>query len=98
MNSFITRRGFLEAGLAASVATVLFRVNPVFGQTDSKITSFTYRLLKEARNKGWEGEAAGLESTLVHIKDKKAQVHRIGEVINHETVLFQVQKPVSNQS
>jgi len=45
-----------------------------------QIEKDTYRLLKEARNKGWEGEAAGLETTLVHIKDKKAQADRISEV------------------
>lgn len=39
MDSVITRRELLQTGFAASVATVLFRVNPVFGQTDSKITS-----------------------------------------------------------
>jgi hypothetical protein len=37
----------------------------------------TYRLLDEAKRKGWEGETAGLETTLVHIKDKKAQVERL---------------------
>jgi hypothetical protein len=58
----------------------------------------THRLLKEARSKGWEGEAAGLESALVHIKDKKAQVTRNGEIINHGTVPSQVQRPVSTQS
>lgn len=42
-----------------------------------QIENDTYRLLKEARNRGWEGEAAGLENTLVHIKDKRAQVDRV---------------------
>jgi Phage integrase family len=37
----------------------------------------THRLLTEAQHNGWEGEAAGLEDTLGHIADKKAQVHRI---------------------
>jgi hypothetical protein len=37
----------------------------------------THRLLAEAQQKGWEGEAAGLEDTLQHIADKKAQVQRI---------------------
>ena len=39
-----------------------------------QIEKDTYRLLKEARTCGWEGEAAGLETTLIHIKDKKGQV------------------------
>jgi hypothetical protein len=42
-----------------------------------QIEKDTLRLLKEARTKGWEGEAAGLETTLIHIKDKKTQVTRI---------------------
>ena len=49
-----------------------------------QIEKDTYRLLKEARTKGWEGEAAGLETTLVHIKDKRTQVDRIVET--NETV------------
>jgi hypothetical protein len=47
-----------------------------------QIEKDTYRLLKEARNKGWEGEAAGLETTLVHIKDKRAQVDRVPKTNN----------------
>jgi integrase len=42
-----------------------------------QIEADTHRLLDEAKRKGWEGEAAGLETTLVHIKDKKAQVERL---------------------
>jgi hypothetical protein len=34
-------------------------------------------LLDEARERGWDGEAAGLETTLLHIADKKAQVERV---------------------
>jgi pimeloyl-ACP methyl ester carboxylesterase len=37
-----TRREFMKTGVAASVAAVLFRMNPVFGQADSEIVSFTY--------------------------------------------------------
>lgn len=42
-----------------------------------EIEADTHRLLDEAKRRGWEGEAAGLETTLVHIKDKKAQVERL---------------------
>jgi hypothetical protein len=35
-----------------------------------QIEADTYRLLDEAKSKGWEGETAGLETTLVHIKEK----------------------------
>jgi hypothetical protein len=37
----------------------------------------THRLLAEARERGWDGEAAGLETTLQHITEKKAQVERV---------------------
>jgi hypothetical protein len=37
----------------------------------------TQRLLAEAQQQGWDGEAAGLTDTLVHIADKKAQLQRI---------------------
>jgi hypothetical protein len=37
----------------------------------------THRLLAEAKTKGWEGEVTGLETTLLHIRDKKMQVGRI---------------------
>jgi hypothetical protein len=33
----------------------------------------THRLLAEAKTKGWEGEVTGLETTLLHIKDKKSR-------------------------
>lgn len=52
-----------------------------------QIEKDTLRLLKEARTNGWEGEAAGLETTLIHIKDKKAQVTRIREITNHQNAL-----------
>jgi hypothetical protein len=43
----------------------------------AQIEADTHRLLAEAQLKGWKGEAAGLEDTLAHIADKKAQVQRI---------------------
>ena len=52
-----------------------------------QIEKDTLRLLKEARTNGWEGESAGLETTLIHIKDKKAQVTRIREITNHQNAL-----------
>lgn len=52
-----------------------------------QIEKDTYRLWKEARTNGWEGEAAGLETTLIHIKDKKGQVTRIREITNPQNAL-----------
>lgn len=45
-----------------------------------QIEADTYRLLDEARRKNWEGEAEGLETTLVHIKVKQAQAERLREI------------------
>jgi hypothetical protein len=45
--------------------------------TGSGFRSGSHRLLTEAQHNGWEGEAAGLEDTLGHIADKKAQLQRI---------------------
>ena len=62
-----------------------------------QIEEDTYRLLKEARNKGWEGEAAGLETTLVHVKEKRAQVDRSGEtndtIVSRRKVFSQAIRP-----
>ncbi|WP_228001180.1 hypothetical protein [Nocardia australiensis] len=41
------------------------------------IEADTHRLLDEARANNWEGEIIGLETTLAHIQEKKAQVERI---------------------
>ncbi|MGY2026020.1 hypothetical protein [Nocardia gipuzkoensis] len=41
------------------------------------------RLLDEARANKWEGEVVGLETTLIHIQDKKAQVERIKTTTVH---------------
>lgn len=41
------------------------------------IEADTVRLLDEARANHWEGEVIGLETTLAHIQDKKAQVERV---------------------
>ena len=41
-----------------------------------EIEADTLRLLAEARQHGWDGEAAGLEATLAHIQTKKAQAER----------------------
>ena len=37
----------------------------------------THRFLDEARQKGWEGEVLGLETTLGHSQEKRAQAERI---------------------
>jgi hypothetical protein len=41
----------------------------------------THRLLDEARQKGWEGEVLGLETTLSHIEEKRAQAERISGTV-----------------
>lgn len=47
----------------------------------------TVRNPEYLRKQGWQGEAAGLETTLIHIKDKEAQVTRIREISNHQNAL-----------
>ncbi len=42
-----------------------------------EIEADTLRLLAEARQHGWDGEAAGLEATLAHLQGKKAQAERV---------------------
>jgi hypothetical protein len=42
-----------------------------------QIEQNTHDLLAEARENGWQGEVQGLEETLVHLDEKKAQVERI---------------------
>lgn len=66
----------------------MLRMDPLQLPRLLQIEKDTYRLLKEARSKGWEGEAAGLETTLVHIKDKRAQVDRISEIVSHQKRVF----------
>jgi hypothetical protein len=41
-----------------------------------EIEDDTLRLLAEARQHGWDGEAAGLEATLAHIQGKRGQTER----------------------
>jgi hypothetical protein len=42
-----------------------------------QIEENTHTLLTEARQQGWDGEVQGLEETLQHIGEKKAQVDRM---------------------
>ncbi len=60
-----------------------------------QIEADTYRLLDEAKRKGWEGETAGLETTLVHIKEKQAQVERLRVV---DASLLSTPSPSQTQS
>jgi integrase len=61
----------------ACVRCPMLRMDP--GQLPRllQIEQNTLELLTEARERGWDGEAAGLGETLVHISEKKAQVERI---------------------
>jgi hypothetical protein len=55
----------------------MLRMDPAQLPRLLQIEHDTHRLLAEARQKGWEGEAAGLEETLHHIADKKTHVQRV---------------------
>jgi integrase len=61
----------------ACVRCPMLRMDPTQLPRLLQIEHDTHRLLAEAQQNGWEGEAAGLEDTLGHIADKKAQVQRI---------------------
>jgi hypothetical protein len=61
----------------ACVRCPMLRMDPAQLPRLLQIEHDNHRLLAEARQHGWEGEAAGLQETLHHIADKKAQVHRI---------------------
>jgi hypothetical protein len=57
------------------------------------IEADTHRLLAEAKANGWEGEMIGLETTLLHIQDKKTQVDRIKAFPAHNRTQFLVLTP-----
>jgi len=61
----------------ACVRCPMLRMDPVQLPRLLQIEQNTRELLAEARERGWEGEAAGLQETLAHITEKKAQVERI---------------------
>ncbi len=61
----------------ACVRCPMLRMDPDQLPRLLQIEQNTHDLLSEAKEKGWEGEAAGLEETLLHIGEKKAQVDRI---------------------
>jgi hypothetical protein len=61
----------------ACVRCPMLRMDPAQLPRLVEIEQDTHRLLAEARERGWDGEAAGLETTLQHITEKKAQVERI---------------------
>lgn len=61
----------------ACVRCPMLRMDPAQLPRLLQIEHDTHRLLAEAQQHGWEGEAAGLADTLAHIADKKAQVQRI---------------------
>ncbi len=61
----------------ACVRCPMLRMDPAQLPRLAQIEQDTHRLLDEARERGWDGEAAGLETTLLHIADKKVQVERV---------------------
>jgi integrase len=61
----------------ACVRCPMLRMDPAQLPRLLQIEQNTLDLLTEARERGWEGEMAGLGETLVHIAEKKAQVERI---------------------
>jgi site-specific recombinase XerD len=61
----------------ACVRCPMLRMDPAQLPRLLQIEQNTRELLTEAREHGWDGEAAGLEDTLVHIAEKKTQVERI---------------------
>jgi site-specific recombinase XerC len=61
----------------ACVRCPMLRMDPAQLPRLAHIEADTHRLLAEAREHGWDGEAAGLETTLLHIADKQAQAQRI---------------------
>ncbi|HYM00978.1 MAG TPA: site-specific integrase [Blastocatellia bacterium] len=64
----------------ACVRCPMLRMDPLQLPRLLEIEQDTFRLLNEARSEGWDGECAGLESTLVHIRDKRGQVERIEKI------------------
>lgn len=60
----------------ACVRCPMLRMDPEQLPRLIAIEQDTRRLLVEATAKGWEGEVSGLETTLLHINDKKMQVDR----------------------
>lgn len=64
----------------ACVRCPMLRMDPEQLPRLLQIEKNTHDLLSEARENGWEGEAQGLEETLLHIDEKKAQVKRIRQL------------------
>jgi hypothetical protein len=54
----------------------MLRMDPAQLPRLIQIEQNTRTLLREAREQGWEGEVHGLEETLHHIGEKKAQGER----------------------
>lgn len=64
----------------ACVRCPMLRMDPEQLPRLLQIERNTHDLLSEARENGWEGEIQGLEETLLHIGEKKAQVERIKQL------------------
>ncbi len=64
----------------ACVRCPMLRMDPQQLPRLVQIELNTVALIDEARERGWEGEEAGLVETLQHIAEKKAQVERIASL------------------
>jgi site-specific recombinase XerD len=61
----------------ACVRCPMLRMDPAQLPRLIQIEQNTHTLLAEAKQQGWEGEVRGLEETLHHLGEKKAQVERV---------------------
>jgi len=64
----------------ACIRCPMLRVDPQQSPRLIQIEVNTVELLSEAQAQGWEAEVRGLEETLRHIQEKKAQVERLASV------------------
>jgi len=77
----------------ACVRCPMLRMDPAQIGRLGEIEADTHRLLAEAREHGWEGEVAGLETTLIHITDKRAQAERARQTISTPVALVMADRP-----
>lgn len=84
----------------ACVRCPMLRMDPQQLPRLVQIELNTVELLAEARERGWEGEEAGLAETLQHIEEKKAQVSRLARLDpqreGSETILSLTGRPETN--
>jgi integrase len=81
----------------ACVRCPMLRMDPAQLPRLLSIEQDTHRLLAEARAKGWDGEVLGLETTLHHIAEKKAQAQRLQATSNSRQVVWVALEPEPKQ-